>query len=97
MRAGYSSLKASLSRFNIVTTAHSEYGAGLQTEEQIFWDCRLYEDQRATMIDILSKNSQKKKYPMSVTELLRLEEKRFIRGVRYLTTKFLNLFKDKKK
>jgi hypothetical protein len=41
---------------------------------------KLYEDQRATMMDILSENS-KKEYPKSVTELLRLEEKRFLQGV----------------
>jgi hypothetical protein len=35
---------------------------------------RRAEDQRATMMDILSENS-KKEYPKSVTELLRLEEK----------------------
>jgi hypothetical protein len=42
----------------------------------------LYEDQRATMMDIFSENS-KKEYPKSVTELLRLEEKRFLQGVSY--------------
>jgi hypothetical protein len=63
MRAGHTSLKASLNRFNIVST-----------EKHIFWDCKLYEDQRATLMDILSENS-KKEYPKSVTELLRLEEK----------------------
>jgi hypothetical protein len=72
MRAGHSSLKASLSKFNIVSTAECECGDGLQMEEHIFWDCKLYEDQRATMMDILSENS-KKEYPKSVTELLRLE------------------------
>jgi hypothetical protein len=30
----------------------SHCGDGLQTEENIFWDCKLYEDQRATMVDI---------------------------------------------
>jgi hypothetical protein len=68
MRAGHSSLKASLSRFNFVSTAECECGDGLQSEEQIFWDCKLCGDQRATMIDILSENS-KKEYPKSVTEL----------------------------
>jgi hypothetical protein len=71
MRAGHSSLKVSLSRFNIVSTDECECGDGLQTEEHIFWDCKLYEDQRATMMDILSENS-KKEYPKSVTEPLRL-------------------------
>jgi hypothetical protein len=71
MRAGHSSLKASL---NIVSTAECECGDGLQTEEHILWDCKQYEDHRATMVDILSEKS-KKNYPKSVTELLRLEEK----------------------
>jgi hypothetical protein len=52
----------------------------LQTEEHIFWDYKLYEDQRATMMNILSENS-KKEYPKSVTEPLRLEEKRYVQGV----------------
>jgi hypothetical protein len=75
MRAGHSSLTASLSRFNIVSTAECECGDGLQAEEHIFWDCKLYEEQRATVMDILSENG-KKEYPESVTELLRLEEKK---------------------
>jgi hypothetical protein len=75
MRAGHSRLKASLSRFNFVSTAECECGNELQTKEHIFWDCKLYEDQRATVMDILSDNS-KKEYPKSVTELLRLEEKK---------------------
>jgi protein associated with RNAse G/E len=41
----------------------------------IFWDCKFYEDQRATMMDILSENRKKKEYPNSVTELVRLEKK----------------------
>jgi hypothetical protein len=49
-------------------------------EEHIFWDCKLYEDQRATMVAILSEK-RSKEYPKSVTELLRLEEKRFVQGV----------------
>jgi hypothetical protein len=58
------SLKGSLNRFNIVSTAECECGDGPQTEEHIFWDCKLYEDQRATMMDILSENSRKE-YPKS--------------------------------
>jgi hypothetical protein len=76
MRADHTSLKASLNRFNIVSTAEYECGDGLQTEEHIFWKYKRYEEQRATMRDILSENS-KKEYPKSVTELLRLEEKIF--------------------
>jgi hypothetical protein len=84
MRAGHTSLKASLNRFNLVSTAECE--SGLKTEEHIFWDCNLYEDQRATMMDILSENC-KKEYPKSVTELLKLEEKRFVQGVCYFINK----------
>jgi hypothetical protein len=59
MRAGHTSLKASLKIFNIVTTSKCECGDGLQREEHIFWDSKLYEDQRATMMDILCENSKK--------------------------------------
>jgi hypothetical protein len=36
VRAGYFSLKASLSRFNIVSMAERKCGDGLQTEEHVF-------------------------------------------------------------
>jgi hypothetical protein len=68
MRAGHFSLQASLNRLNIVTTAECECGDGLQTEEHIFWDCKLHEEQRAAVIDMLSKNS-KREHSKSVTEL----------------------------
>jgi hypothetical protein len=68
MRAGHTSLKASLNRFNIVSKAKCECGDGLQTEDLIVWNCKRYEEQRATMRNILSENS-KKEYPKSVTEL----------------------------
>jgi hypothetical protein len=58
----------------------------VQTEDHIFWDCKLYVEQRATMMGILSEN-RKKEYPKSVTELLRLEEKRFVQGVSYFINK----------
>jgi hypothetical protein len=57
--AGRSSLKAFLSRFNIVSTAEYECSDGLQTEELFFWDCELHEDQRSTIMGILS---EKKEY-----------------------------------
>jgi hypothetical protein len=66
--AEHTSLKASLNRFNIVSTAECEWGDGLQMEEHVFWDCKRYEDQQETMMDILSQNS-KTEYPKSVTEL----------------------------
>jgi hypothetical protein len=81
MRAGHSSLKASLNRFSIVSMDECVCGDGLQTEERIFWDCKRFEEQRATMRDILFEN--RKKNPKSVTELVRLEEKIFLQGVCY--------------
>jgi hypothetical protein len=88
-RAGHSRLKASLNKFEHLSTAECECGGGLQMEEHthIFWECKLYEDQRATMMDILSENSRKE-YPKSVTELLRLEEKRYVQGVFYFINNF---------
>jgi hypothetical protein len=65
-----------------VSTAECECGDGLQTEEHIFCHCKLYEDQRATMMNVLSENS-KKEYAKSDTGLSRLEEKRFVQGVCY--------------
>jgi hypothetical protein len=59
MRAGHSSVKASLNRFNIVSTAECECGDGFQTEEHIFLDCKLNEEQRATMVAILSENRKR--------------------------------------
>jgi hypothetical protein len=52
---------------------------GFKTEEHIFWDCKLYEDQRATMTDILSENS-KTEYPNSVKGLLRVQGKIFVQA-----------------
>jgi hypothetical protein len=75
MRADHISLKASLKRMKTVPTAACECGEGLQTEEHIFWDCKRYQEQRATMRDILSDIS-KKDYPKSVTELLKTEERK---------------------
>jgi hypothetical protein len=75
-----------------VLTAECASGDGLQTEEHIFWDCKQYEEQRATMRDIPSENN-KKEYPKSVTELLRLEEKRFLQGVCYFIKTILYLVK----
>jgi hypothetical protein len=60
MRAGHTSLIASLNRFNFVSTAECECGDGLQTEEHIFCHCKLYENQRATMMDILCEKEQKR-------------------------------------
>jgi hypothetical protein len=80
MRAGHTNLKARLQRFNLVSTAECECGDRLQTEEHIFWDSKRYEEQRATMRDVLPENSRKVS-PKSVTELLRLEENKFVRGV----------------
>jgi hypothetical protein len=96
MRADHSSLKASLNRFNTVSTAGCECSDGLQTEEHIFWECKLYENQRATMMDITSENS-KKEYPKSVTELFRLEEERFVEGVFFFINKIPKFIKERKR
>jgi hypothetical protein len=85
MTGGHSILKASLSSFNIVIIAECKCGDGLQTGEFIFWDCKLYEDQRATMMDFCLRTE--KKIPMSVIEVLRLEEKRFVQVVCYFLNK----------
>jgi hypothetical protein len=65
-------------------------------EAHTFWDCKLYEDQRTTVMDILSENS-KKEYSESVTELLRLEEKRFMQSICYFGNKIPKFIKKKKK
>jgi hypothetical protein len=51
----------------MVTSAEYECGAGLQMKEYMFRDCKLYEDQRATMMDILSENSKKDLCKAAVT------------------------------
>jgi hypothetical protein len=79
MRAGHFSLKACVSRFDIVSTAECKSDEGLQTEKHVYWDCKLHELQRATVMDILSEKSRKE-YPKSITELLRLEEKEICAG-----------------
>jgi hypothetical protein len=70
MRSG---LKASLSRFNIVSAAKCGCGEKLQAEEHMFLDCKLYEGKRATMMDILSENS-KKEYPKICARRLLIHE-----------------------
>jgi hypothetical protein len=47
------------------------------------------------MVDVLSMNS-KKEYPKSVTEFLRLEEKRFVQDFCYLINKILKFIKKRK-
>ncbi|PNF17411.1 hypothetical protein B7P43_G02974 [Cryptotermes secundus] len=55
-------LRRNVVRSKLDLVAECECGDGLQTEEHIFWDCKQYKDQRATLADILSENS-KKYYP----------------------------------
>jgi hypothetical protein len=64
-----------------MTATVEEIGLSIIDQYRIFanrWhrDIRMFREQE-TMMDILSANS-KKEYPKSVTELLRLEEKRFL-------------------
>jgi hypothetical protein len=94
MTAGHSSLKASLSRFNIVSTAECEWRAA--NGKHVFWDCKLYGDQRATVMEIMSENS-KKVYPKSVTERWRLEKKIFMQGVCYFINKIPKFISGKSK
>jgi hypothetical protein len=47
-------------------------------EEHVFWDCKLYNDQNVTVMDILSEKC-KKEYLKSLTELIRPEEKEIFR------------------
>jgi hypothetical protein len=69
-----------------VSTAECECDDGLQTEDHNFWDCKLYEEQRATMMAILSEN-RKKEYPKSVTKLFKTRGNRFVQGVSYFRNK----------
>jgi hypothetical protein len=46
MTVGHTTLKASLKRVIIVSTAECECGDGLKTEEHIFWDCNLCRENR---------------------------------------------------
>jgi hypothetical protein len=58
----------------------------IYVQSAVFWDCKMYEEQRAIMMAILSEN-RKKEYPKSVTELLTLEGKRFVQGISYFINK----------
>jgi hypothetical protein len=53
-------------------------------------NCKLYEDQQATMMHILYEN-RKKEYPKSVRELLKLEEEVFVQGICYFINRILKL------
>jgi hypothetical protein len=53
----------------------------------------LYEEQRATMMAILSEN-RKKECPKSATELLRPEGKKIVQRVSYFIKKFQYVFKN---
>jgi hypothetical protein len=59
MRVAHTSLKASLNRFNIASTAECECGDGLQMEERIFWECKLYEEQWATTMAIVREQQKR--------------------------------------
>jgi hypothetical protein len=74
MRAGHTSLKAKLNRFNIMSTAECECGDGLQTEEHYFLGLQTVRGPKGNN-DWHSVWEQQKKYAKSVTELLRLEKK----------------------
>jgi hypothetical protein len=67
-------------------TIASLSGGELQMEEHIFWDYKLYEDQRATVMDNLSENS-KKESPKVSYGALKMEGKGFVQGVCYFIKK----------
>jgi hypothetical protein len=48
------------------------------------------------MTDVLSEKSERE-YPKSVTELLRLDEEKFVQGVSYFINKISKLIKKNKK
>jgi hypothetical protein len=90
MRAGHSSLKASISRFNIVPTAEYECGDRLLTEEHVFWDlnCRRTKGQQWWVYCL--RKARIKEYLKSVTELLRPEGKIFVKEVCYFINRTVN-------
>jgi hypothetical protein len=59
VRTGHTSLKASLSRCIICSWLNANVMTSCKQRKLIFWDCKLYEEQKATMTDILSENSKK--------------------------------------
>jgi hypothetical protein len=77
-----------------VSKAECECGDGLQTEEHTFCVYKLYEDQKATMMAILSESS-KKECRKSVTELLKLEVKRLVQGACYVVNKITKFILEK--
>jgi hypothetical protein len=85
MRAGHSSLKVSLSRFNIVSTAECECDE-LQTKEHIFCDCKLCGKEETTMMDILSEG-EKKRIPRVSYRALKARRKAFVEEVCYVINK----------
>jgi hypothetical protein len=64
-------------------------------EQHVFWNCELYEDQRATVMDILFEN-RRKEFLKSVMELLRLEENRFVHGICNFINKIPKFIKKRK-
>jgi hypothetical protein len=56
---GHSSLKVGLSRLTLCWWLNVNAVMGLQTEELIFWDCKLYENQTTTFMTILSDSSKR--------------------------------------
>jgi hypothetical protein len=58
-------------------------------EKRIIWDCKLHEDQRDNNDEhfVREQKKKKKEYSKSVTEHLKLKEKRFVQGVPYFIDK----------
>jgi hypothetical protein len=64
-----------------IRVCRTDLGDGLQMEEHIFWDCKWYEDQRATVMDILCEKSKKRMPNVSYRALK--ARGRFVQGVCY--------------
>jgi hypothetical protein len=78
-----------------VSIAECECGDRLQMAEHIFWDCKLYEGQRARVMDILSENS-KKEYSKVSYRALKARGKKFVQGICYFINKTPKFIKKKR-
>jgi hypothetical protein len=89
MRAGHSSLRASLSRLSLCPrlNANANVMTGCKLKNILSGTVKVYEDQRAKMMDILFENS-KQQYQVSYRALKVREKKRFVQGVCYFINKF---------
>jgi hypothetical protein len=91
MRAGYTSLKANLIWFNILSTAECECDV-LQTEEHIFWDCKRGEDQRGQWWTLCLRTAKKN----TLNSVIKARGKKILQGVSYFMNKIRKFILQKK-